>query len=349
MTDKLQSPHALGDSVPLACLGVGDRLERTLMVRALDRRESSRGSFTIVSFGDRTGSVDSAPFWSDERRALEIRPGDIVHLTGRITQYAGRRQLKVTSLVSAGTDDTDPRRWLPSVADVGPLWNRIDGWRAEIATECLRRVTGLFYDDHGFRRRYELCPGSTTGHHAELGGLLRHTCEVVSIARAIGRNCGADLELVVVGALLHDIGKLEAYDWRSGFTITEAGSLVGHVVLGALMISRRLADEDAPGIDPAGMAVLLHLLLSHHGTREQGAPIPPMTLEAEVLRYADDASARTSSMAAALSDRGNFDDTATISRPVWQLDRRRTYRGIIDWGRKGSEGTEGGTKNGTAV
>jgi len=191
----------------------------------------------------------------------------------------------------------------------------------------------LFFDDPGFRSRFEACPASTSGHHAELGGLLRHTWEVAAIGRAIARTCGAEPDLVLAGAMLHDIGKLEAYRWDGAFEMTDAGALLGHVTLGMLMLDRRLAAQPAPACTGGERLVLQHLIASHHGHQEFGAAMPPMTLEAEVLHFADNASAKATSMAKALSTDENFDGQTLMSaRALWEIDRRRAYRGRSDWG-----------------
>ena len=147
--------------------------------------------------------------------------------------------------------------------------------------------------------------------------------------------CGADPDLVLAGALLHDIGKLEAYRWSGAFETTDAGALLGHVALGLAHADPRVAAEPVAPCTGEELLLLQHLIGSHHGRLEFGAAAPPMTLEAEVLHYADDASARAGSMAQALADPDNFPAAALLaSRAVWQLDRRRVYRGRSDWGGK---------------
>ncbi|HEX9705937.1 MAG TPA: HD domain-containing protein, partial [Gemmatimonadales bacterium] len=116
----------------------------------------------------------------------------------------------------------------------------------------------------------------------------------------ITRVCGADPDLVLAGTLLHDIGKLESYSWDGVFDYTDAHYLSGHVVLGTLMLERRIAAAPEPPCSDAERAALQHLILSHHGRREYGSPVVPATLEAEVLYQADSASAHTASMADAV-------------------------------------------------
>ena len=155
---------------------------------------------------------------------------------------------------------------------------------------------------------------------------------MAAIARAIARTSRADADLVLAGALLHDIGKLEAYGWRGVFEVTERGVLHGHVTLGMLMLDRRVRSEHPAPCTDQELTILQHLIASHHGRPEFGAPVPPMTLEAEVLHFADHASAKTASMAEALGDAGNFAGEALLSaKSLWQLERRRAYRGSSGW------------------
>jgi 3'-5' exoribonuclease len=250
---------------------------------------------------------------------------------GEIESYRDRPQLKITSLRVLPPDTVDVRSLLPSVGTVDRYWEVLDGWRMEIPKPRLKKVVDLFYDDPDFRRQYEQCPASIRGHHAAIGGLLKHTTEVAAIGRTIARTSGADPDLVLAGVLLHDIGKIESYRWDGMFEHTQTGSLIGHVVLGALMLERRLAAEIPPPCTELEREILLHLILSHHGRLEFGSPVLPMTLEAEVIHWADNASAKTGSISEALANPGNF-PSGSISSRVRGLDGRRLFNGRSDWG-----------------
>lgn len=316
----------------LRCLEPGARIDAPMLVLELDHRSYGDGKECVVlTLGNSTGRIPSAPFWSDRRTAVAgLVRGTPVAVTGEVRLYRGRRQLEVLGIRPLAHQEVDWSGLLPSVRDPARYWVLLDGWRRRIAAPRLRGVTALFYDDPDFRARYGACPASTTGHHAQLGGLLRHTCEVAAIARGIAEACGADRDLVTAGALLHDIGKLEAYSWAAGFSVTEPGALLGHVTLGMLMLARQAERCPLPARETW---ILHHLIASHHGRLEFGAPVPPMTLEAEVLHYADNASAKTAGMAEAVEDAENFQGEDPVSqRTIWQLDRRRVYRGSSDWG-----------------
>ena len=312
----------------LSALEPGARLKGRLLVLDIERRTLGGREATVLTLGNASGRLPSAPFWGEtQRRVAGLARGDVVEIAGRMGAYRGRRQLEVAAIRRASREEVDPRTLLPGVPDVAPCWTALDRWRGAIQRGGLARVIALFYDDPAFRRCYGECPGSPAGHHAALGGLLRHTFEVATIGRAIAAVAGADADLVLAGALLHDIGKLEAYTWSGPFDHTPAGALLGHVALGARMLDRRVRDHAQPPCTVPELDLLLHLVLSHHGKLEFGAAVPPMTVEAEILHYADDASAKSASLADAVRDAGNFTGPAALSARLWQLDRRRVYRG----------------------
>jgi 3'-5' exoribonuclease len=278
--------------------------------------------------------MPSAPFWpSESHRLAGVAPSAVVHVAGTVGAWRDRRQLVVESL--RVLTDAEPERFLPSIGDPAPWWRLLDGWRAAIRAPRLARVLALVFDEPRFRARFARCPASTMGHHAKLGGLLQHTCEVAHVAGlAAAVFPEADRDLLLAGALLHDLGKLEAYEWRGAPVFTPPGRAIGHVVLGSLLLDRLVhASPDAP-CTPLELQLLHHLILSHHGKLEFGAPVPPLTLEAELLHHADQISAKGTSFADALADRSLFPGQEPVSAaPVWQLDRRRPWRARSDWGR----------------
>jgi 3'-5' exoribonuclease len=340
--DHLTASAVYAPTVLANPLALGARVDLPMRVVAIEQRDSERGGFTTLTLGARAGRISTSPFWQQDLARLDgIAPGSVVRVVGRIGQFRGRRQLNVGTVMVLPHGAVDLRDLLPAIDSTGPYWTALDRWRATIRAPRLSQTLDLFFSDPNFRGRFEASPASTAGHHAELGGLLRHTWEVAAIARAIARTCHADQDLVTAGALLHDIGKLEAYRWDGAFETTEAGSLLGHVTLGMLMLDRRLRDAGETPCTPSEERLLQHLIASHHGRQEFGAAVAPMTLEAEILHYADNASAKSASMALALGDAGNFEgDGLLTSRAVWALDHRRAYRGRSDWGREAGSGRE---------
>ncbi len=320
-------------------LPVGARVQDPFIVLDVEARGGD-SPHTIITLGNATGRMQTAPFWpSDSHKVAGIAKGNVVQVIGTVGSYRERRQLAVDSLRVLPRDQVDWHALMPSVGDVTRYWRAVDRWRTDIHGPRLTGTLGLFYDDPAFRTRYEQCPASLAGHHAELGGLLKHTCEVAHIALAISKLYpAADQDLVLAGVLLHDIGKLESYRWDGLFEMTVPGAVIGHVVLGAFMLDRRVRAEAALPCTEEELLLLEHIVLAHHGKLEFGAPVPPMTLEAEIIHYADNASAKTASMADALDDDEHFPGDSDISaRTIWQIDKRRAWRGESDWGAEPAE------------
>jgi 3'-5' exoribonuclease len=316
----------------LTALAAGARIQDTFLVWEVETRSQNDGSrFVILHVANASGRVKTAPFWSSEVHKVEgLVKGDIVRLSGDVSDYRGARQIKVITIDPVPRKSVDLARLVPSVGDVAKYWTTLDKWRQEMREGPWKRAVDVFFGDPDFRRDYELCPGSTGNHHAALGGLLQHTIEVGAIARTIAKTCAADWDLVLAGVLLHDIGKIEAYRWDGIFEMTDVGSLLGHVALGARALDRRLAELEPP-LDERDEWLLQHLVLSHHGELDFGSPVRPMTVEAEILHAADNASATTTNMAAAIAGRDNFEEGQAVSKRIWTLERK-VYRGPQDGG-----------------
>ena len=329
----IRQPPVMTTPPDLSRLIPGDRVQDPFLVLEVETRAGDH-PHTVLTLGNSSGSIPTSPFWAEEQsRIAGITKRTVVQVTGEVSTYREKRQLRVTSIRVLPEGTINGSRLLPSVGNTGPYWACLDRLRNDMTAPRLRTVLDLFYQDPEFRQRYEECPASTVGHHAEIGGLLKHTSEVATIAVAIAAAAGADEDLVMAGVLLHDIGKLAAYRWDGAFEATDLNALHGHVVLGAMMLDRAVRACLIPPCTELELSILIHLVLSHHGKQEFGAPVPPLTLEAEVIHYADNASAKTASMGNAIKCAGNFAEGALVSSSgIWQVDRRRIYRGRSDWG-----------------
>ena len=332
--------------IKVGTLEVGARVHHELRVVERDVRKTRNGDpFVVLTLGNRYGEIKTAPIWSDKLHWAEgAERGSIVQAIGEVRKYADgpsiRRQLDLTApLRRINAELVSLDDFLPRIDDDIPsLWASLDKVRNEMSSKKLRRVAALFFEDDDFRLRFERTPASTRGHHAKVGGLLRHVAEVTFIARTIansmrsGSMAPAQLDVVTVGALLHDVGKVETYSVSpGGFEYTPCGHLLGHVVLGCLMLERRVAAAGYEICSDDQLLEVQHLILAHHGTLEFGSPVRPMTLEAEIVHWADEASAKASSMSEALVDPDSFASGESISGRVWQLDNRRLWQKPHSW------------------
>lgn len=318
----------------ITTLAANDRIQHELMVRGREDKTTRNGDpYAFVTLGNSTGSI-TTNVWKEQLPWVEgVRAGSVVQVIGTIEVYQGRRQLKLTAplrLVPGGAADLT--EFLPRIpGDTVALWATIDEWRRSCASRTLRAAIDLHFADDAFRAAFEKTPGAPKGHHAQLGGLLQHVVEVGTIARAAAATMGGDVDLVTAGALLHDIGKVEAYAvTAAGFEHTASGRLLGHVALGALMLDRRMRTLPAGTLTDSQQLELLHFIFSHHGQLEFGAAVQPMTLEAELLHWADQSSAKGADFNDAMVDPEQFPgDEAFSVRKGWRLGRvvwRRTER-----------------------
>jgi 3'-5' exoribonuclease len=310
-----------------------------LVVDRAEKKTNGGDPFVVLTLGNRSGRIDTAPIWSDKLDwAAGADSGRIVQAIGEVAIYAAKgqakRQLALTApLRVLPSEHFHIEDFLPTVdEDLETLWSRLDASRAKVRSGTVRRVLDLFFGDDDFRARFERTPGSTGGHHAKLGGLLQHTIEVANIAVTAARSVRrANLDLVIAGALLHDVGKVEAYEiGPGGFGYSPCGLLLGHVVLGALMLERRLAALGEAVCSDGQLLELQHMILSHHGKLEYGSPVQPMTPEAEIVHWADEASAKATDMFDALDDKDLWTEGDEFSKRVWQLGRK-VWRRPHDW------------------
>ena len=264
-----------------------------LLVRRKNLARSRNGKdYLNLKLGDRSGEI-TAFVWDDaERLAALFDEGDCVRVKGRSQLFNGNLQLTV-NLIEPWRGEIDPRDFLPQSQQHIPTMERdLHGMIADLCDPWLKRlVEAFFIRDREFARRFALAPAAKAMHHAWLGGLLEHTLGVARLARKI---CplypGIDADLVLAGALLHDIGKIEELVYERTLDYSTAGRLLGHVMLGVQMIREKAGT--IKGFPEETLMLVEHLILSHHGEYAFGSPKRPKTREAIVLNFIDDLDAK---------------------------------------------------------
>lgn len=307
--------------------GLGDRVQHEfLVIEREEKTQSSGDRFVLLTLANASGRLPTAPVWANQSEwAAGAEKGKVVQVIGEIAAYHGKRQIRLTAPLRILPDNSvRPELFLPRIAvPTETLWDWIDRTRGDLKSASLRRAADLFFGDDAFRIDFERAPASVSGHHAAVGGLLLHVTEVATIARNTARVMKANAEIAVVGALLHDVGKVEAYGVTpTGFEHTVRGSLLGHVVLGSLMLQDRLAAVSPEDISPSQRLELHHMILSHHGSLEFGSPVQPMTVEAEILHWADESSAKANDMSESLAEDDHFLTGEVSDRRPWRVGRR---------------------------
>lgn len=279
-------------------------------------RDASKGNYLRLILGDASGEIEGKIWDNAERIHGEIRIGGAYILTGNLEEWQGQK-----SLVIQGFEPVlvyDPREFLPgkSEAEMMGIKKGIYELIAEIRDPSLRGIANLFFDDPEFAEQFFLAPAGKTVHHAYLGGLAEHSLEVARAAQLLA-GC-KERELAILGALLHDIGKLKEYTYSTIIDLTTIGKLTGHLVLGYQMFMDRVSQH--PFLPEDLVLRLGHILLSHHGEKQWGAAVEPQTVEAAVVYYADLSTskiARFQAVAAMAGPDGWTEKDKFLDRAVW--------------------------------
>lgn len=244
--------------------------------------------YLTLKLMDRTGEVEGRIWDRVDEFASQFERDDFVKVAGKASLYMGKMQLVIQELAKLRDESVDLADFLPVAArPADEMQADLKSRVASIADPFLRALLQTFLDDREFLAAYSRAPAAKAMHHVYLGGLLEHSLAVASLADDIcKRYPGLNRDLLVTGALLHDVGKVNELRYVRSFEYTDVGKLIGHIVIGVEMIEEKI--RSLPGF-PLELAILLkHLLLSHHGQYEFGSPKRPKTLEAVVLNFIDD-------------------------------------------------------------
>jgi 3'-5' exoribonuclease len=277
--------------VSIRDLADGQAVACAFVVRERDRRPTRKGDeYLRLVLADRTGSVPAVA-WDDVESAFDAsEPGTIAHVSGRFSiheQYGP--QIKIDAIRPASADEVERDELVggPEIP-VERLEEQLGELRETIQNPHLRELLSRFFGD-GSRvwERFREAPAAKYYHQAYQHGLLDHTISVAqAVSAAASAFPGLDRDIAVAGAMLHDIGKTMAYnDDPLAIDLTDAGRLQGEIPLGYYLVRREV--ERIDGFDPGLAQALFHIVLSHHGTLENGSPVTPATREATLVHAID--------------------------------------------------------------
>lgn len=277
---------------PIATWESGDQVQGFALLAKKELRQDRNGkSYLDMVLADASGSI-AAKVWSDAPALHgDYQEHSFVAFRGLVKSYKDQLQIAVEECREAGDGDRqygfDEALLIPSSPeDIDDLWARLKGiYPEEVKDPTLRRLVVEALELHGAALRGH--PAAKAMHHAYLGGLLEHTVSMAELALPVAAHYPElDRDLLLVGILFHDLGKIVELGAMPANDYTLPGRLVGHVVIGRDLLRDRCAAID--GFPEDVQLHLEHLVLSHQGRREYGAPVEPMTLEALVLHFIDD-------------------------------------------------------------
>jgi 3'-5' exoribonuclease len=272
------------------------------LVHSKEVRQKKTGEpYLSLVLGDRSGDLD-AKMWDNVGEVMDtFERDDFVRVKGVLQIYNNRPQFTIHKLQRVDDSTIDLADFLPaSQRDPQEMLAELREIVGSMTNPHLRTLLDLFLSDQEIVRRYIKAPAAKFIHHAYLGGLIEHVLSVCRLCQIVASHySNVDLDLLLAGSVLHDIGKIYELSYERGFGYTSEGQLLGHIFIGMRMVQEKLAQ--LPDFPPRLRALVEHLILSHHGALEFGSPKVPLFPEALLLHYLDDLDAKMECMRALVS------------------------------------------------
>jgi 3'-5' exoribonuclease len=274
----------------------------TFLVHIKDVRQKKSGEpYLSMLLADRTGELD-AKMWDNVAEVMDtFERDDFVKVKGLLQIFQNRPQLtvhKMTRVIDAEVDFAD---FFPaSTRDPMEMFTELRGIAAGVGNPHLRGLLDAFLDDEPLARMYRMAPAAKNVHHAYLGGLIEHVLSMCNLSKQMAAHYPfVDLDLLLTGAILHDIGKVAELTYDRSFGYSSEGQLLGHIVIGLRMLYDKL--RLFPEFPPRLRVLVEHLIVSHHGELEYGSPKVPLFPEALLLHHLDNLDSKMECMRALIA------------------------------------------------
>jgi 3'-5' exoribonuclease len=272
------------------------------LVHEKEIRSTAAGkAYLRMELGDRSGTVESRMWDQFESFAKDVQRDDFVKVQGRVELYRNKPQLVLQQFRLAKPEEIELGDFLPHTShNVDDLFKQLLACIAELKNHWLKQLATSIFSDPQLVARFKRAPAAKVMHHAYLGGLLEHVVGLCGLARQIASHYPElDVDLLLIAALLHDVGKLDELCYERAVHYTPEGQLLGHIVMELETVSKAM--DAIAGFPPNLKTVVQHILISHHGEYEFGSPKLPMIREALVFHYMDDMDSKLAAVRAALA------------------------------------------------
>lgn len=276
----------------------GDTIDDVFLLTEKQLRANRNANlYLFVDLRDKTGVISGRMWNATEESVANLNTGEFVQVKGKIQLYQGALQMIVTHIYPTPTNGLDIADFLPrSNRDLARLRARLHEILLSVEEPSLRALLECFLIDETLMNAFCLAPAGIKAHHAYQGGLLEHVVTMLEIAqRLAGLYPDLNLDLLLAGVFLHDIGKTRELSYDDGFAYTDEGQLLGHLIIAVEMLSEKVRQTVELTREPFPVELelrLKHLIVSHHGHYQFGSPKLPMTPEAIALHHIDNLDAK---------------------------------------------------------
>jgi 3'-5' exoribonuclease len=312
---------------PVSELADGQQVEQSF--RAADKQlrvNRQGGKYILLRLADRSGILAGMLWNADEKQFDSFDRGDYVFCRGRTQIHNGALQVIVSDIERMDPSEVEPSDFERFDAqESGRLFEQLCEMLGGLDNVHLRRLGQAFLADDDFVSRFTKAAAAVSNHHAYPGGLLRHTIDLMEMAKLLGpRYPQLDTELLMFGAFLHDMGKIDEMSHGGEISYTDRGQMLGHIVIGIQMLGQKIAKLEADEPFPDELRLHLeHLVVSHHGQLDFGSPKLPVTLEAVALHHLDNLDAKITSYTAVIeadvsADKNWTNYNPSIGRKLWK-------------------------------
>lgn len=270
----------------------------TFLVKEKNLGTDKKGnSFLSIVLCDKTGQVD-ARVWDQAEEVNELfEVDDFVFVKGTVQKFQSRNQLVIHNIESMNPTSVQIADFLPTTKNnIEEMFSDLIKISQEIKDPFIRDLVLNTLNDNEIQPLIKKCPAAKTVHHAYIGGLLEHTLSICNVMKLISTNYKElNLDLLIFGAIFHDIGKIWELSFDTHIGYTDVGRLVGHITLGSELVERK--SKEIPNFPVELKNICKHLILTHHGKLEYGSPKRPKFLEAVVVGMIDELDSRINSLA----------------------------------------------------
>jgi 3'-5' exoribonuclease len=293
-----------------------------LKEKSLVRKKDGEHFLSMV-LADKTGTINAVAWDHVERFKNQSSSGDFVRVQGTVGEYKASRQISVKGIESVLPEGIRYEDFMPATRrNTQQMFDQLKKISEAMETIHYKQLMALFWQDEGFVDKFKLAPAAKKMHHAYLGGLLEHTLSLALLAEKVMKHYGGiDKDLLLTGAMLHDIGKVKEFEYERSIDYSDEGRLITHIVIGIDMIEKKI--NQIEGFPEKAGILLKHLIVSHHGSRELGSPQVPMTLEAVRLHYLDEIDSKINGIREFMES----DDTDGDWTPYHKMLERFFYKG----------------------
>ena len=271
----------------------GERINEIYLCKSKQAALTKSGKpYDNVLLQDKTGTLD-AKIWDPGSVGIdEFDALDYIAVTGDVTSFQGNLQLSIKRVRKVGEGEYEPENYLPvSDKDIDEMYQEMMGYIASVKNPYLSRLLHMFFDDADFAKAFKFHSAAKSVHHGFVGGLLEHTVSVTRNCNYFAQNYPfLNRDLLLTAAMFHDIGKLKELSTFPANDYTDAGQLLGHIMIGAEWIGEKIREID--GFPEVLANELKHCILAHHGELEYGSPKKPALVEALALSFADNLDAK---------------------------------------------------------